>query len=305
MTRMRPFSIVCSTIALLGTLSVIPPSLSDEEWMQVRSGKAYGISGMAWIDRHGDTPNLAIVHDNKTEDLDRLAIVSLPPHEQPQYYPIPWSDDTEFPVDLEGLVAVPDDSFRFMALESQGRVFDFRLDPDRRTIETIQTFDLPDIPDNSNFEGFALTRIRDQLIAVWAHRGEGEDPGVLYWGEFNLDRGEIGLRGRQEVRVPQPPGNPRHISDIKIDRAGRVWISSATDPGDDGPFDSAIYTIGRFEVKDETIALDPFPSLTPIAAYEGHKIEAIEILPDDRSIIGTDDENAGGFIRIDRLATRN
>lgn len=302
---MRLFSIVCSTIALLGTLSSIPLSLSNEEWMQVRSGKAYGISGMAWIDRPGDTPNLAIVHDNKTEDLDRLAIVSIPPQGKPQYIPIPWSNETELPVDLEGLVAVPDDDFRFMAVASQGRVFDFRLDPDRHTIEIIQTFDLPDIPDNSNFEGFALTRICDRLVAVWAHRGEGEDPGVLYWGELNLDRGEIVLRGRQEVRVPQPLGNPRHISDVKIDRAGRVWVSSATDPGDEGPFNSAIYTIGRVELEDETISLDPFPNLTPIAAYAGHKIEAIEILPDDRSIFGTDDEIFGGFVRIERLATRD
>jgi hypothetical protein len=297
---MRRFQIVFSMIAFLGMLSLIPPSLSNEEWMLVRSGKAYGISGMAWIDRDQDTMKFLIVHDNKTADLVRLAIVSIPHQGQPEYFPLNWSENAELPTDLESLVAVPvnDSPPRFMALSSTGRVYDFTLDIANQTIEIIQIFNLPDIPAGSNFEGFALAQIQGQLIAAWAHRGEGEDPAVLYWGQLDLDRGVISLTGQMEVRVPLPTGNPRHISDLKIDRAGRVWSSAATDPGDEGPFESAVYIAGQLKIEDDTIAFQLQPRLTPTARSEGHKIEAIEFLPESEGdqIFGTDDENAGGFV---------
>jgi hypothetical protein len=302
---MRRFHIVFSTIAFLGTLSFIPPSLSHEEWMLVRSGKAYGISGIAWIDRYQEAMKFLIVHDNKTDYPERLAIVSIPPQGQPEYCPLKWSQQTELPTDLEGLVAVPGNNSppRFMASTSTGRVYDFTLDTAHETIEIIQTFDLPEIPAGSNFEGFALAQIHGKRVVAWAHRGEGEDPAILYWGELNLEGGVISPAGRIEVRVPVPIGNPRHISDLKIDRAGRVWIGAATDPGDEGPFESAIYIAGRFKIEDETIAFQPEPTLTPLARYPGHKIEAIELLPEsggDR-IFGTDDENFGGFLTLPAL----
>jgi hypothetical protein len=302
---MRRFYIVFSTIAFLGMLSLIPPSLSNEEWMLVRSGKAYGISGIAKLDCSQDTMAFLIVHDNKTDYPERLAIISIPPSGQPEYFPLDWSKNTELPTDLESLVAVPgnDSPPRFMALSSAGRVYDFTLDLAKQRIQIIQTFDIPDIAAGSNFEGFALAQIQDQLVIAWAHRGEGTDPAILYWGTLDLDQGKITPVGQIEVRVPLPTGNPRHISDLKIDRTGVVWISSATDPGDDGPFDSGIYIAGQLSLEGEKIAFQPEATLTPLALYQGHKIEAIELLPDSdgNRIFGTDDENAGGFVRLDRF----
>ncbi|MGB7057271.1 MAG: hypothetical protein WBD58_06170 [Geitlerinemataceae cyanobacterium] len=301
---MRQCHIVFSTLAFLGTLCFIPPSFSNEEWIQIRSGKAYGISGIAWIERHQEAMKFLVVHDNKADYPERLAIVSIPRQGQPQYLPLDWSENSELPTDLESLVAVGGNNSRFMTLSSRGRVYDFTLDIAKGTIEIIQTFDLPDIAAGSNFEGFALARIQGKQVVAWAHRGEGEDPGILYWGELDLDRGKVFPVGRLEVRVPLPTGNPRHISDLKIEDTGRVWIGSATDPGDEGLFDSAVYTIGQFQIEGEAIAFQAEPTLTPTAIYPGHKIEAIEFLPHSQGdrIFGTDDENAGGFVRIDRFS---
>lgn len=302
---MRRFHIVFSTIALLGTLSFIPPSLSDPDWMLVRSGKAYGISGIAKFDRPQEAMKFLIVHDNKADDPERLAIVSIPHPGQAEYFPLHWSENTELPMDLESLVAVPGNDWtpRFMALSSAGRVYDFTLEIAKQTIAIIQTFDIPNIPAGSNFEGFALTQIQGQQVVAWAHRGEGIDPAILYWGTMDIEQGKITPVGQIEVRVPLPTGNPRHISDLKIDQAGIVWISSATDPGNQGPFDSGVYIAGQLSVEGKNITFQPEPTLTPVALYPGHKIEAIELLSNSEGdgIFGADDENAGGFVRIDRF----
>lgn len=302
---MRRSHIVFSLIAFLGTLSFMPISLSHEPWMLVRSGKAYGISGIAKFDRHPEGREFLIVHDNKDDYPDRFALVAIPFQGQPEYFPLNWSENTELPKDLESLVAVPgqDDPPRFMAMTSMGRVYDFTLAPDNRTIALIQTFDIPHIPAGSNFEAFTLAQIQGKMVVTWAHRGEGADPAILYWGTLDLAGGKITPISECEVRVPQPTGNPRHISDLKIDRSGFVWSSAATDPGDQGPFDSGVYKIGRFSVQGENIFFKLKSKLSPLALYRGHKIEAIELSGDaqNQQIFGTDDENDGGFIRIDRL----
>lgn len=259
---------------------------------------------MAKFDRHPEAREFLIVHDNKADDLDRLAIVSIPFQGKPQYSPIKWSQTLELPKDLEALVAVPgyDLPPRFMAMTSAGRVYDFTLDTAQETIDPIQTFDIPNIPNGSNFEAFSLAQIQGKSIVAWAHRGEGADPAILYWGTIDLARGRITPIGQLEVRVPLLTGNPRHISDLKIDRSGFVWISSATDPGDAGPFDSGVYIVGRFSVSGENVFFKPKSKLSPLALYPGHKIEALEFSSDsqDEQIFGTDDETEGGFVRIDR-----
>ncbi|MDY6936114.1 MAG: hypothetical protein SWY16_00485 [Cyanobacteriota bacterium] len=290
------------SIALLfGTLTYARQPVFAQEWLQVREGKLFGISGIASIETREDTASFLVVHDNKGDDRIRLAIVSLSATDSIEYLPLAWPEDWELPIDLESLTMVPQTDRPdpcFMAASSSGRVFYFSFDAAEVSIEPIAVFELPDVPSGSNLEGFALQEIAGRLLAVWADRGSGERAAIVYWGELDLAALTVNAPEAIAVRVPWPEGNVRHISDLKVDDRGGLTITSAMDSGDDGPFDSAVYHAGTFAVDGEAIAFEAASELRPVARYDGRKIEAIELLtaPVGGTILGTDDENFGSSI---------
>ncbi len=284
------------------TLTFASQPLRVGEWLPVRDGKMFGISGMAAIETHDDRMSFLVVHDNKSDDGGRLAIVTLSATDSVTYSPLDWPADWELPVDLESLTAVPPSGdfpeSGFMAASSSGRVFYFRLDVSESDIDPIAIFDLPDLPSGSNLEGFALEEIEGRLLAVWADRGSREKAAIVYWSELDLANLSVDRIQTVKLQVPWPEGNVRHISDLKIDGAGRLTITSARDEGDDGPFDSAVYEAGRFRVEGNAIAFELTSQWVPLGRYEGRKIEAIELMstPVGGTILGTDDENFGSSV---------
>ena len=99
-----------------------------------------------------------------------------------------------------------------------------------------------------------------------------------------------------EITIDWPKENVRHISDLKISPSGDCWISSGSDPGDDGPFSSAVYYIGRFEVEKNQVSFYRVLSSDPAFKIPSKKVEAIELI--ERGIvIATDDENFGGYVK--------
>ncbi|QHY93713.1 hypothetical protein SSPS47_01035 [Streptomyces sp. S4.7] len=81
--------------------------------------------------------------------------------------------------------------------------------------------------------------------------------------------------------------------------SGRIIVGSASDAGDDGPFDSAVSGAGRVSVSAAgrvrvTLAASPAVPGT----YPRYKVEAVECLPGCAdAVAGTDDENLGGHVR--------
>ena len=55
-------------------------------------------------------------------------------------------------------------------------------------------------------------------------------------------------------------------------------------------------TAGVFSVKDGDIALKLSSAPTRLQAFRGHKVEALELLPNGGMVMGTDDENFGGWV---------
>jgi hypothetical protein len=92
---------------------------------------------------------------------------------------------------------------------------------------------VPQIPKNSEFEGFALQNVNDVLLAVWADRGLDAQPAQLFWSKFDLKNYAFTQIDFAFLKVPYPSENARHISDVKVDASGAVFITSASDPGDD------------------------------------------------------------------------
>lgn len=92
----------------------------------------------------------------------------------------------------------------------------------------------------------------------------------------------------------------RHISDIKVDSAGIVYITSASDAGDDGPFQSALYVAGYLGFSGNKIVWKQNSQLVPLYRADYRKIEGMELVPGNAGgvVFGTDDENFGSYVYV-------
>jgi hypothetical protein len=289
-----------TSIILITIISLSQPVLAHD-WIPVRGGIPFGISGMALLNQNSNILDLLIVHDNKKANQGRLAIIRITGKNQPEYIPLQWTKNLEPPIDLEALTAIPGkNNSEFLALASAGKAYHLKFDLKTKSISVLKAFDLPGIQPNSNFESLSLQNIDGKIVAAWAHRGEGEKPSILDWGIFDLAKYQIKLVGSANFTVPFPSGNVRHISDLKIDNAGVVYISSASDAGDDGPFQSAVYVAGYLGWNGNKIVWKPNQQLFPIYRDNYHKIEGLELIPGATGgvIVGTDDENMGSSVYI-------
>jgi hypothetical protein len=287
------------TVATWAVLCLMPHPVLSQQWRPVRGGIQFGISGMALLSQQSGSSSFVVVHDNKDKNQGRLAIITIKDESSPQYFPVNWPSSTALPIDLESVTAVPGASqLTFMAASSAGKVYHFRLDASNQNVSILKVFDLPKFPQGSNFEGFALQKINGQLMAVWAHRGADKEPAVLYWGRLDLNTYQIVPIGSVRVQVPSPVSAVRHISDLKVDPAGILFITSAADNGDDGPFASVVYVAGAFEMRDRKITFQQNSQLVPLSRFNYHKVEAIELVPgrDGGVIVGSDDENMGSSV---------
>lgn len=290
-------------IVIFSALLLISVQVWAQDWRPVRGGIPFGISGMALIEQQSNTNTLdfLIVHDNKQKNQGRLAIISIKGKNQPEYFPLNWPNNIELPIDLEAITSVPEKTkLSFIALSSSGKAYYIRLESANKTISVLKEFNLPGITPGNNFEAFGLQNIDGKLVAIWADRGEREQPATIFWGVLDLAKYQITLAGSANLKVPFPSGNVRHISDIKVDSVGIVYITSASDAGDDGPFQSAVYVAGYLGLRGNKIAWQQNPQLVPFSRSNYHKIEGIELVPGAEGgvVVGTDDENLGSYVYI-------
>lgn len=282
---------------ILGLFTLILP-VNAQTWRPVRSGILYGISGMALIEQQNASQWFLIVHDNKKAGEPRIGRLGVRGEASPIYEPLEWLSE-DLPIDLEAITRIPQKEKEFLALASGGRLYHLQLSPDQRAVRVLKTFSLPEIPEGHNFEGLALQEINGVLVAVWVHRGNNQDPAVLYWSKLDLTAYQFSKPFQSvAVTVPYPKQNVRHISDLKIDSSGAIFITSAMDQGNEGLFSSAFYLIGVLQRDKNNISFLPSQSLTRLLHFDDHKIEAFEFLSGEQGgiIFGTDDENFGSFI---------
>ncbi|MBD2678326.1 MULTISPECIES: hypothetical protein [Nostoc] len=298
---MTQFLRLIINIVVVAAFLLISHQVGAQDWRPVRGGIPFGISGMALIKQQSNSLDFLIVHDNKKPNQSRVAIISLKGNKQPEYFPLNWPNQTELPIDLESLTSVPQNqNLDFICVNSTGKAYYLRLDIIDKNISIIKEFELPVITPKTNLEAFALQYIDGKFVAIWADRGEGETAATVYFGEFNPKIYEIKLSGSSKLKVPFPEGNVRHISDLKVDSSGIVYITSASDAGDDGPFQSAVYVAGYLRLSGNFISWRSHPQFVPLYRSYYHKIEAMELIPGAQGgvIVGTDDENLGSYVYI-------
>ena len=294
--KLNRLALIVLILLLWGGLNL--KAIAQQSTFLVKSGIQYGISGLALLEHTDNSVSFLAVHDNKIiPDQPGLAVVKIE-NNIPQYIPIEVPFTIDFPADLEAITRVPgEDELSFMALTSKGTVYHFSLNDDFNTVTLIKVFDLPSRGLPSNLEGFSLQKINNQVVAVWGHRGDTRKPGIMYWGLLDLTTYQITPQGFTKTTVPFPINNVRHISDLKIDSAGVVYLSAAMDMGDNGPFESAVYVAGVLYSDNEQIKWRE-SDLFPLYKIDQHKVEAIEIIPgiEGGMILGTDDENQGSYL---------
>ncbi|MEU9114379.1 hypothetical protein AB0D04_21965 [Streptomyces sp. NPDC048483] len=285
-------------VAIAGAALIAPAAPAGAapavDWQRAGDGITSGISGIVVDGREGDAVDTLAVRDNKNPGENRLVAVRYVPDAKPQVKPLEWSG--ELPVDLEAIDAVPGRDHEYVALASRGTAY--RIHVEKGTAKVVSTFPLPGVSSDGNYEGFALTATKDGIAAVWADRGQDDRPAKLTTATWDRDTNSFGKRDSAEFRAPYPDQDVRHISDVKISAAGDLTVSSASDPGDDGPYDSALYDAGHLSVgKGGDAHLDASDKPHRLGTFSGHKIEALVCLPGSRAgILGTDDENDGGSV---------
>lgn len=291
-----PFFILC--LALTGCTK------DTIQWHSLGETKSIGISGIAAIDKE----HFLVVHDGKKPDHPRLGIVSWQEGKEPVLAQLDWCDKTNLPMDLEAITAIPNHEHDYLVLESKGSVRRIQLEGNNGCKTTLAPFDLPTATAKSNMEALALHCFGLDCILVWAERGDDKQAAKLSWAKFDVDKNTVASAESKtsEFTASYPSLNRRSISDIAIDKQGAMWISSASDPGDEGPFQSAIYRLGVFSINNSGINWIPsFDNTQPITKYETEnvKIEGISFIQDNL-IIGTDDENNGSKIMIKQFSAK-
>ncbi|GAI93545.1 unnamed protein product, partial [marine sediment metagenome] len=81
---------------------------------------------------------------------------------------------------------------------------------------------------------------------------------------------------------------------------GIAVITSASDPGDNGPFQSAAYIAGLFRSSGDSVKFNSATKLVPFCRFDNHKVEALELVNGKSGsiVFATDDENFGSSIRF-------
>ena len=257
-------------------------SINHGKWISLSPRSDQTISGIAaYMD------DFIVVHDNKVDGEPRFSTINRS-KKRMSLSTIPTQPDSPF--DLEAISPIPGKMNEYITMESTGKCYHVRLDEDAVII--LDTFTLPVDIDVYNLEGFAIFAFNGLQFIVWGDRGSIDRPGRMSWGTIDFHPIKISFLDSYAFTVPYPNTETRHISDIAIDSTFTCWVSSTMDPGDKGPFNSAIYRLGHFGMEQNHLYFQPLENLMPVKTRDHHKIEAIT-LKGNRLIIATDNESAG------------
>lgn len=220
---------------------------------------------------------------------------------------------------LEALTSIPGPGRdnEFLALQEDGVIYHIKHTNGK--VEIIgDPFAVPNNkPENArDFEGLAVQKLfGGEYVIAWATRGRDKDAATLFWSKFNIaaplstasftGSGEVAPKGEKLVKmgsegisVPDPTDSEvRHISDLKIDTSGAVFIVSASDTlevGSTKPFSSAFYVAGVFGITGGKTAFIVTTSYTPLMKFAGQKVEALELVPGEYGGVAFAADNEAG-----------
>jgi|GEM_PF-4730835 len=292
---------IATLLTILAFGQTAQPALN---WEQVGKSKHESISGLA---RFG-ADRFVMVLDNKKEKQEKLCWLSkvdgawkrekieisdpnkLATHE----------DSGNLVIDLEGICRIPGHENEVLVIgdrsTDQGWIYRFKLEGDKATL--MDAVKVPDVNADSDYEAIDLVKTDSHFILFWGDRGTPTRSGTVSAAFFTLaSEIHFGPTATLSIKTPWPTGElARSVSDLRV-VGNDILVSSASDPGDSGPFDSAVYTVASFSETAKTLTLKSLDTPVEICKAPGHKIEAIDFDSTTKQwTFGTDDENLGGWI---------
>ncbi len=303
--------------AVAASLLCLGPSAragsADAEWVQVLEGKYGGISGLALDGPSGECADYIAVHDNKGPSEPHMSLLHVTALGTVMIQGIPCrvASGAVLPADCEAVCALPGVSHEFVVV---GKAYSVKptqhllchvvLSRKEAVLERIVP--LTHVPAiDPDVEAFAVRRIGETTVAVWAHRGGGDRAAVVYAGRLDFGAKEdadvlrLDAPG-QDVTVDFFPGctDRRSVSDVKIDATGTVWATAACEVP---KMEGALYVLGHVSVgADGKASLALVKAPVAEGTFPERKVEALEIMPERgrRFLLGADDDEGGGWVRV-------
>ena len=265
----------------------------DERWVFISDKRELSISGIATTTSE-DT--YLVVHDNKKKDQLRAGLVNL--SADSLYSGLGWPVK-DLPIDLEALTNISGMKDQYIAMGSWGFCYWLALDLSTNRLKLIKEFRIPGSGPPLNLESLVLWFAGDSWYIAWAHRGSVEEPSILFWGLIDIFSENISIQVEDSVlvEVPWPIMAKRNMSDMVLDNNGNLWTSATSDPGDDGPYESGIYKIGKFQKQNDKMEFFIADSFPKQFVFQRNKVEALTIAG-NKTVFATDDENLGAAINI-------
>ena len=287
----RPLIIYLFVLLSFGCQKELPPI--DTRWQHISNKRELSISG---ISPTTEKEKYLVVHDNKKKGQLRIGLIDL--SADSLYAGLSWPTEN-LPIDLETLSDIPGLDNEYIAMGSWGFCYWIKLDIQSNKIDLIKEFRIPDSGPPLNLESFLILRKNKKIYASWAHRGSDSEEAILFWGSISLFDEDItiSLEDSVLINVPWPLVAKRHMSDMDIDNNNILWASATSDPGDNGPYETAIYKLGSFSFKNENINFNVAESFPKQFVFANNKVEALTII-NNKIVFATDDENLGAAINI-------
>lgn len=273
------------------------PGEHQPRWIETGKGMIDNISGLALVEHDSSRTILLAVHDNKEPEQPRLTLLTRRTGEPGvERRPVAWPDSA--PIDLEAICRVPGKGGEFLTLTSKGDLHRIKLDRKRAAVVVQAFVKMPNAGETIEFESLDVQVLGSKMIACWAQRGSSEVPGVVSCATLDVERLTFGPTSDAIFTSPWPAAHARHLSDLRVTETGAVLATATTDPGDLGPYASALYLAGEIDHGGGKVTFVPEPSIVRLWIDEGHKIEAIEQVPGATGglVFGADDEASGGAI---------
>jgi len=270
---------------------LIPLFLFDqptEKWITIHGDRLYSVSGIAAF-----KDGYLVVHDNKKKGQPRISYIDR----ELKIHPVAWPE-AKLPYDLEAIIAIPGMNDRFILMESTGKCYEMNINPTTLWTDLVHSFPLPNLKPNMNLEGLTIFPSGQGLVFIYGDRGSDKRKSTLFTAFFNPKKRSFYEVNQFTVDLPKPKKHKRNIADLAIKGDGSVWTSATSDPGNYGPFTTAIYELGEIDHAGTFTPIHP-ELQKPIMVFGGQKVEAM-MFHKGHLVFMTDNENFGAtFKRMD------
>ena len=283
---MRNFTYLIITISALASFF----SCDDDNWIRISEERIYSISGVSAFNN-----GWLVVHDNKMVDQPRISLLS----KENQLKKLRWPLSL-LPYDLEAIHSIPNYENQYVVMESTGKCYRILVGPDTEQIEVKGEFKLPGLSESMNLEGFALIENNETLKVFYGDRGSDSRPSTLFFADYNVQLNEVTVVRSYSFSLLEDMSDKRSIADLVFDKKGNLWSAATSDPGNDGPFETRLFRVGKMSKEGSFSLTRPMKSSK---TFENEKVEAMTTYKSGILLL-TDNENFGSsryFININKL----